>query len=433
VQAFACLFKQGVLDQKLVTLEKIREKHYSGTSGGFTIEHKRAKFSQAAMNRWLKTVRDAFYSTLTNPAARRAVPLAWACILAIILVVGLKPLRFHPQNGAQWIGRQNGISFEPPRGLVFSHEPLNRILGRCENGCSIEMLVSPATVGNDDPAYILNDDDSGRGPNFTIFQESADLMLQAWFKGDATRAARRDVIGTANVFQTSRVMHIAITTAPGRTELYVDGRLGSSAPEALDVDRFTGRVLLGGTGACMFPWVGELMGLAFYDRPLTAAEIHAHSLEWSQARVLSAQSADAFYSFAERGGKQAHAKGNPGAVLETPVHLIVLHQVVLDWDMKLTREGTPDVVVNVLGLIPFGFITMLLLRIHFHVSPSRALLLTIAITTLLSLSIELIQVYIPGRDSSSTDLLMNTMGGALGALLLWKAARLAPGSTLRRH
>jgi hypothetical protein len=284
------------------------------------------------------------------------------------------------------------------------------------------MLVSPAIGSTEGSSYILSDDDLDRGPNLAIVQGKADVMLMSWFIDQRTPSAREGVIGTPNVLKAGQPIHIAITSEPGRTQLYVDGRLGSSTPGALDVDRFTGRVLLGGTGSCEFSWFGDLLALAFYDRPLSTAEILTHSTDWKEQRLPSAQDAVALYTFDERGGEQVHAVGDGTAALEIPLHLVLLHHVILEWGLSLTREGILDVVVNVVGLIPFGFMTMLLLRVQLRFAPSRALVFTVAITALLSLAIEVTQVYIPGRDSSSTDLLMNIIGGTLGALPLWKAA-----------
>jgi hypothetical protein len=352
----------------------------------------------------------------------RSVPIIWLCMFIAILFAGLKPFRFHPDNGARWIGDHNGIRFERPRGLAFSQERLSGLLGECREGCSIEMVVSPEQIANDDPSYILNDDEGGGGPSIAVMQVSADLVLQARFKSGGTEAVQMNRIGAANVFRTGRMTDIAITTAPLGTELYVNGRLTTSSPKALDVNGFTHRVLLGASGSCNYPWFGELLGLAFYDRPLTSAEVRSNSVEWDEGRPPHAQGATALYTFAERGGEQAHG-GSSGAILDVPAHLMLLHRVILKWDMQLTREGTPDVVFNVIGLIPFGFVTVVLLCVRFNMSQARAFCFSIATAALLSLSIELIQAYIPGRASSSADLLMNTIGatiGTVGAITLFR-------------
>ena len=76
-------------------------------------------------------------------------------------------------------------------------------------------------------------------------------------------------------------------------------------------------------------------------------------------------------------------------------------------------DATSDVLLNILLFAPLG--AALALRVR---SIPRCAL----IAALLSASIELAQLYIPGRDSSLGDLLSNTLGGALGAVLTRTAA-----------
>ena len=91
------------------------------------------------------------------------------------------------------------------------------------------------------------------------------------------------------------------------------------------------------------------------------------------------------------------------------------------------EHATSDVLLNILLFAPLGAALALQPR-----SVTRCALTA----ALLSAAIELAQLYIPGRDSSLSDVLANTLGGTLGALLtriavLWllpapaRAARLS--------
>lgn len=80
-----------------------------------------------------------------------------------------------------------------------------------------------------------------------------------------------------------------------------------------------------------------------------------------------------------------------------------------EWDRFIYR----DVVLNVVLYTPLGFAAAaLVLREH-----SRAIsaMSAIGLAFALSISMELIQVYEPGRDPSSLDVLTNSVGGAFGA------------------
>ena len=81
----------------------------------------------------------------------------------------------------------------------------------------------------------------------------------------------------------------------------------------------------------------------------------------------------------------------------------------------MTRGYWSDVVINIVGFIPFGFFFALWFSLTPGIARPRltALLLGFAI----SLAIETLQYFLPTRDSSMTDLLNNTIGTALGVAL----------------
>ena len=95
------------------------------------------------------------------------------------------------------------------------------------------------------------------------------------------------------------------------------------------------------------------------------------------------------------------AAGNPVRIL--------LHGWPGEWDRYVLR----DIILNVVIYVPLGLAAVLAFRRR----RSRTLAATAAIAFgfLLSVSMELLQVYVPGRDSSLLDVLTNTLGTAAGA------------------
>ena len=80
------------------------------------------------------------------------------------------------------------------------------------------------------------------------------------------------------------------------------------------------------------------------------------------------------------------------------------------------RRNIGDILINVLAFIPLGF----LLAGHFHrrdLALKNALLFSIIIGFLISLTIEVLQAFLPSRNSSMTDLNMNTIGAAIGGIV----------------
>jgi glycopeptide antibiotics resistance protein len=75
-----------------------------------------------------------------------------------------------------------------------------------------------------------------------------------------------------------------------------------------------------------------------------------------------------------------------------------------------------DIVLNSLLFIPFGFGLAGLLE-YWRVSWVRSLLLILIASLGLSLTVEILQFFLPGRTSTPIDLLTNTLSGVSGGLL----------------
>lgn len=82
-----------------------------------------------------------------------------------------------------------------------------------------------------------------------------------------------------------------------------------------------------------------------------------------------------------------------------------------------------DLVLNVLGYVPLGFVLVPALPRQLRLQTCVAL--AALLCTLLSLSLETLQNFLPARVASNQDLGFNALGGALGALVgAWRGPRL---------
>lgn len=104
---------------------------------------------------------------------------------------------------------------------------------------------------------------------------------------------------------------------------------------------------------------------------------------------------------------------------------------------------TEDLVVNVLGFVPLGFVAVPALGARF--GTLGRLFLAALVGTVLSLSVETAQNFLPNRIASNVDLGSNALGSLLGAMLgtfwgkasfdqggwlqQWRAQRIIPGRT----
>jgi hypothetical protein len=152
---------------------------------------------------------------------------------------------------------------------------------------------------------------------------------------------------------------------------------------------------------------------------LNAAQVVRHYTTWtkSSAPVVTHDDACvALYLFDEHAGNTLHNSVHASNNLYIPPKFMVLDKTVLDpvWRAFAWRFGFwEDTLVNIGGFIPFG----LFLGAWFSArGVRRPVLFASLIGFLASIFIELVQVKLPTRDSSMSDVLTNILGSMLGAV-----------------
>ena len=86
--------------------------------------------------------------------------------------------------------------------------------------------------------------------------------------------------------------------------------------------------------------------------------------------------------------------------------------------LSMAAFARGDFIINTLGFIPFGFLTMALLAEMRSERCRNRLAWTLAFCLTVSLVIEILQYFfLPGRTSSLYDVIANTMGALLGGIL----------------
>ena len=108
-----------------------------------------------------------------------------------------------------------------------------------------------------------------------------------------------------------------------------------------------------------------------------------------------------------------------------PERYVVLQKRVPELD-PIDISDLDDTALNTLGFLPFGFIVNGYRRRAKPEGRFRNMIWVIGIGAMLSLIIELTQIWLPNRTSSTNDLIRNTLGTFLGAFL---ASKLSTGRT----
>lgn len=373
------------------------------------------------------TLKDRLFLLLN---ARKDHLLGIICLLitVVILITGLWPLNFDPVNKVEWLQNGKGIRFYG-RGIVFSPEPLVTDGAASRNAyITVEFLIRPHRKSSYAVASILTlyDRDLER---FILGQWKKELIIRI----PAAKADRQEhfrEIGIDDALKRDTTHLITVTFGKESTDIYLDGEFEKSVPHyALisDDQGFSGQLILGNSPEGTHPWNGTFFGLAIYDRPLNSKEALDHYQVWQQripsrSRLLSGSSMPiALYLFDEHGGGQIRNHSGDRNHLLIPSTFKPLHRTILGVPAKsqwFTRWILMDITINILGFIPFGFFLTAWLWQAKNLSVLRAYGTSILLGVSISIAIELIQAYLPTRDSSFLDVISNTLGTVIGVLLL---------------
>jgi VanZ family protein len=245
-------------------------------------------------------------------------------------------------------------------------------------------------------------------------------------KGIHGKATYRE-IGIRDALKKGEKRFVTITSGADGTNIYVDGILLKSSPRfhlfSMN-EKPSGKILLGNSPKGGEYWTGNLLSLAIYDRVLTGEEVSQHFPQHFPQHLHGPKKSGeeglvSFYLFDEHSGTLAHDSVGSHHLL-IPPRFEVLKKTILvpPWeDFRFTRAYLMDVITNILGFIPFGFFLSAYLRLRKPASIYRILFISVLVAGCISLSIELIQAYLPTRSSQLTDVITNISGAALGVIL----------------
>jgi hypothetical protein len=325
-------------------------------------------------------------------------------VMTVILTLGLWPFRT-PANDVRWLKHRSGLSFGP-NSVMMSSSVLNTNRGR-QLGGSVEIWLEPATIW-DRSSTLLSFWDSGTPPKLSFRQSQTDVALQ-------TTNAEFIV---DRVFRKNTPVFLTITAGADGTAVYVDGGfIGHASTLRLSAADFTGRFVIGNSPGQETSWQGQLYGLAIYETALNSTEVGHNYVAWLQSGrpdPFNAAHASAVYLLNERSGATAHNASAFGPHLLIPARYTIADKTFLNpfWnEFQLSRSYWSSVVKNIIGFIPLGLCFYPWFR---ALGVTRTTIATVAVGTATSLTIEVLQGWLPTRDSGTTDIFTNTCGTWVG-------------------
>jgi VanZ like family/Concanavalin A-like lectin/glucanases superfamily len=339
-------------------------------------------------------------------------------VLSITLSAGLWPFSFHQDNNVKWNVDRAGLHFGD-HGMIVSRGKFEGLPTDASKGCTLELWVEPGlSSGSSTILSFYNPQSSSR---MQLQQSSNDLAFIHALRPPYNRSNQQSVF-LDHVLKKGEKILITLAYANGVLDVYLDGSLRKSTRTVeMPCADFAGTLIVGNTPYKDASWTGIVYGLAFYDHGLRAGEVVDNFRKWQNHTDDSLgdhAKPYSLYLFNERNGAIVHNFGTAGIDLEIPKHYFVMHPGFL---VPFWREFRPnlhyvkDLAINVFGLAPLGFCCAALFA--WVVGRKRNLLYAMVAGFCVSLTIEMLQAFIPTRMSGTTDLITNTSGAALGAWL----------------
>jgi VanZ family protein len=340
-----------------------------------------------------------------------------AAVLCTTVTLGLWP--FHaPRNDVSWLANRNGLHFGRS-GTVLSSGEFRPTAAQNQASGSLEIWLQPRRIW--DFSTFLTFYIPGNPLQFSLRQSQTTLLLQTAIQDDLHRTGMKDLY-VEDAFRQTGPAFITITSGALGTAVYIGGVVAERAPQIrLSTQAFAGRLVLGDSAEQGDSWSGQLLGLSIYNRELTAPQVLEHYESWTRKgrpQIAVEEGNTALYLFDEHSGRIIKSTSGSGPDLDIPQKYAVLGQIVLEspWsEFRRSQSGYLRAIVkNIVGFVPFGccfYAYFSLVR-----QARQAALATVILGFAVSLTIEVLQAFLPTRDSGTTDLITNTLGTYLGVL-----------------
>jgi hypothetical protein len=381
-------------------------------------------------------VEHSMVSHLLSKTGRRALLLV---VVFITLWAGLDPKDYRFRNEVDWLPERPGLRFgkygrvqTEPFLVRAQAEELNR------TGFTLELAFKPAPISGGG-FQVLASFHSGDDASQLVVGQWRDQLIV--MNGDDFAHRRRlpRVTADTSLFEPG-ALWLTITTTTNGTRLYLNGEqvaANSKLHLKLPGDSHPARLVLGNSVHTSQSWTGELSFFALQPQPLTNRQIEQRFKNWLTKVEPPADSAPPpllLFRFDEGGGSMIRNHGSIPEPLTIPPRPHALGARALAQDLTgdfPDQSLALDVALNFTGFLPFGVAFALVSRTQ-RGGWFKILIVTTLAGCGLSLFIELGQAWMPSRDSSLRDLVLNTAGAAVGAGLLLMVSRVT-GRTLHRR
>jgi hypothetical protein len=287
-----------------------------------------------------------------------------------------------------FIGYKNVVQRSPGGGWKFSQPGIVKTIAAPEwlsqaikdSALNIILEIRPSSQDQSGPARILSISKDPHHQNMIIAQEGTSLVLR--LRTPQTSLSGMPSYQIEGAFARLEWQRVDLLVKPEEVQIQINGaqRLAAKLPaRALSNWATDYSLALGNEMTFDRPWLGEIRRAEII--------VGQEKLDYAREDLLAVP--EQYY---------------------VPRHNCLVQVVPLSCS-SLDQDRLLDWLLNLIGFVPFGILVAGLF-------PHRGIIRTATLASLvLSLSIEVGQIFLPGRYPSSEDLLLNLVGGALGATL----------------
>ncbi|MGX9417708.1 VanZ family protein [Vibrio sp. WJH972] len=330
-------------------------------------------------------------------------------VFVIMLFFGLRPKSGPLNENFSFIPEQSAAQFANDSMLLV---PSLVIPERDEHDkLNLHMVFKPGDTKRLRLRFLVQVRSDEPQNDFVIAQWDQSLII---LNGDDFSNAKKQPKIYVKIPQTEQPVLLSITSDNTGTWVYFDGQEAAHNKHVILTlpEVYANNLILGNDDTESRPWLGRMYGInLFYTPDEFTSTVLRHHQEWQKEGMLPTISGNKAITNLNFTKEQTD---NLMLVKETPY----ADRSVLEWPaaqlFHLDLYFIFDIVINFIGFMPFGLILMMLLPTN--ISLRYRLLCVSLVSYGFSLSIEVSQIWIPLRHSSSLDLLLNTSGGLAGAL-----------------
>lgn len=362
----------------------------------------------------------------------RRIPLKWwstltALTLLGMLLIGLRPSDFYMRNQVAWLENRAGLRFEKTA-IAYTAPILDLVQQHIASPqyFSVEIALKSKSFQEDGFRFIFLLHSGDDGDQLLIAQWRSLLIVMN--DNDYANRRRTGRLTVRSPLAVPDVQMVTLTVSPEGSRVYCNGRLMEekkqlrlTIPLAADL-----RLLLGNSISGRNPWEGEIYGVAIHARALSGNEAADRFREFNEdpdffrkqpSRLLLS------YAFDEKRGAMAANLPDAMHPLHIPSGMAVLKPRFF-FQISHYRPFTPedltgrDAMLNFFGFIPLGVLLAATLAKRTGGVARYSLVISLAIGFLLSLGIETIQAWMPERSSDLRDLILNSAGTLVGAVII---------------